>query len=77
MTAAETQIWFVEELVGGKYVPATYRGAEPERKRVSGRNRVFRNDPVKVHHAHRNLTLKQLFEVYSPDGRFQTSKATA
>lgn len=64
-------LWFVEERNPfGQWSPATYCGDQPTEKPTGGRRREFRNPPQKVAPGHCDLTLPQLFEVYSPQGRF-------
>ncbi|OAN76679.1 hypothetical protein A8B82_14870 [Sulfitobacter sp. EhC04] len=71
-------LWFVEERNPfGGWSPATFSGEKPTEKQVGGRRKEFRNDPERVHPGHRDLTLPQLFEVYSPDGKFYLPRRVA
>lgn len=71
-------LWFVEERNPfGGWSPATYHGEKPAEKQIGGRRKEFRNDPELVNEGHRDLTLPQLFEVYSPDGKFYLPRRVA
>lgn len=65
-------VWFVEERNPfGQWSPARYEGEKPTQKRVGGRHRVFRADPRPVLQCLSHLTISQLRECFSPDGKFQ------
>ncbi|OAN71530.1 hypothetical protein A8B82_04410 [Sulfitobacter sp. EhC04] len=64
-------LWFVEERNPfGQWSPATYHGEKPTEKQIGGRRREFRRDPREVNVGHHYLSLSDLAENYSPDGRF-------
>lgn len=74
-------MWFAEISVLNRWRPTTFtqrpdivsNGGVLRLKTISGVGPKLRADPVEVSKDHRKLTLTQLREVYSPDGRFQNA----
>lgn len=65
-------LWYVEELNPfGKWSACRYAGEKPTKRRASGHHRTFRADPRLVPPDLAHLTVAQLHECFSPDGKFR------
>ncbi|MGI3170015.1 hypothetical protein ACRARG_12720 [Pseudooceanicola sp. C21-150M6] len=71
--------FFVEHRKHDRWWPARYHDAAPAVRKVAGKLRIvtadgygpeIRRAPVEINKGHEHLTLDQLHQCYSPDGRF-------